>query len=107
MTRERRTSSSIKTSATARSNSVCDMPLRVRLTLGGVAHVAAAARPAHADTVGLHDPRDRDDFVAAHDQGPRLTVGAGHLRVHEHVLDLLAHSGEPVTRAPCAYLKAW
>src|SRR5205823_6420458 len=45
-------------------------------------------------------------LVAAHDEGPRLALGAGDLGVDEHVLDLLAAPGESVARPPASYLKA-
>src|SRR5436305_11937605 len=77
----------MRTSATPRSSSVWDK-------LG-------------AHSFRVDDSRDRDDLVPAHDKRPRLAVRAGNLRVDEHVLDLLAPSGEPIARAPRAYLKAW
>src|SRR5690349_19020193 len=81
-----RASLSIRTSPTADSSSVCD-------------------------TLGLHlgvldDSRHCDDLVAAHDEWPRLALGAGDLGIDEHVLDLLAPAGEPVARPPASYLKA-
>src|SRR5438067_583658 len=81
-----RASLSIRISPTALSSSVCD-------------------------TLGLHlgmldDARNGDDLVAAHDEGPRLALGAGDLGVDEHVLDLLAAPGESVARPPASYLKA-
>src|SRR2546423_6751795 len=77
----------MRISATSRSSSVCD-------TLG-------------AHSFRLDDARHRDDLVAAHDERPRLACGQRDLCVHEHVLDLLRPSGEPVAGAPGSYLKAW
>src|SRR5712691_7080058 len=48
-----------------------------------------------------------DDLVAAHDERPRFAFRAWNLGVDEHVLDLLAPSGEPVAGTPGSYLKAW
>src|SRR5437764_14049574 len=59
------------------------------------------------DSFRIDDARDRDDLVAPHNEGPRLALRAGDLRVDEHVLDLLAPPGEAVARAPGSYLKAW
>src|SRR5207244_9398964 len=85
--RARRASSSIRTSLTPRSSSAWD-------TLG-------------AHPLCLDDSRHGQDLVPAHDERPRLALRAGNLRVDENVLDLLAPPGEPVTRAPGSYLKAW
>ena len=54
---------------------------------------------------GSRRARDRDDLVPAHDERPRLAVGARDLRVDEHVLHLLAPPGEPIARAPRAHLE--
>src|SRR5437867_5774609 len=59
------------------------------------------------DSFRIDDARDRDDLVAPHNEGPRLALRAGNLRVDEHVLDLLAPPGEAVACAPGPYLKAW
>src|SRR5436305_10356778 len=70
----------------------------------------AAVNSVCADSVhslGVHDTRDCDDLVSAHDQGPALTVAARDLGVHEHVLDLLAAPGEPIAGPPPPYLKAF
>src|SRR5689334_20330851 len=77
----------MRISATSRSSSVCD-------TLD-------------ANSFRFHDPRYGDDLVTAHDERPRLACRTGDLCVHEHVLDLLLPSGEPVAGAPGPYLKAW
>src|SRR5213593_1531728 len=59
------------------------------------------------DSFRIDDARDRDALVAPHNEGPRLALRAGDLRVDEHVLDLLAPPGEAVACAPGSYLKAW
>src|SRR5207344_1747578 len=46
------------------------------------------------------------DLLAAHDERPRFALGSRDLGVDEHVLDLLAASGEPVAGPPATYLKA-
>src|SRR5438093_1144508 len=80
-------SSSIRTSPTPPSSSVCDTydrhPLRV------------------------DDPRHGDDLVAPHDERPTFAVGARDLGVDEHVLHLPLATGEPVAGPPPPYLKAW
>src|SRR5947199_372492 len=48
------------------------------------------------DSFRIDDARDRDDLVAPHNEGPRLALRAGDLRVDEHVLDLLAPPGAAV-----------
>ena len=80
-------SSSIRTSPTPRSSSVCD---------------TVCAHPLRLD-----DARHRDDLVAAHDERPAVTVGARDLGVDEHVLHLLRAAGEPVAGPPPPYSKAW
>src|SRR5207253_4170441 len=59
------------------------------------------------DPEGLDDPRNRDDLVPAPDEGPRLALRAGNLRIDEHVLDLLPPSGQTVARPPGSHSKAW
>src|SRR5438093_9332367 len=59
------------------------------------------------DSFRIDDARDRDDLVAPHNEGPRLALRAGDLRVDENVLDLLAPPGEAIACAPGSYLKAW
>src|SRR5579864_2385036 len=77
------TSSSIRTSVTARSSSVADSGhLRV-----------------------LDDAGHRHDLVAAHDERPRLPLRARHLRVDEHVLDLAPPTCQPVAGPPSAHSK--
>src|SRR5215204_1173116 len=80
-------SSSIRTSPTPCSTSVCDI--------------------GHLDLAVGHDPRDRDDLVAAHHEWPAFAVGARDLRVDEHVLDLPGAAGESVAGAPAANPKPW
>src|SRR6266852_1251107 len=75
-----RRASSISTWPTPASTSVCD---------------TSCGHP-----LGLDDPRDRDDLVAAYDEWPAFTVGARDLCVHEHILDLLRAAREPVSRTP-------
>src|SRR5215467_4438281 len=53
------------------------------------------------------DARHRDDLVPSHHEGPRLALRPGDLGVHEHVLNLLPPTGEPVARPPASYLKAF
>src|SRR5437764_1273515 len=78
-----RSSSSIRTSVTARSSSAADsFHLRV-----------------------LDDAGHGYDLVAAHDERPRLPLRAGHLRVDEHVLDLAPPTREPVAGPPSAHSK--
>src|SRR5215475_15682905 len=76
-------SSSIRTSVTARSSSVADS-----LHLGM-----------------LDDAGHRHDLVAAHDERPRLALRARHLRVDEHVLDLPPPTSQPVAGPPSAHSK--
>src|SRR6185437_6279417 len=78
-----RSSSSIRTSVTARSSSVADS-FYLRM---------------------LHDAGHREDFVAAHDERPRLPLGARHLCVDEHVLDLAPPTGQPVAGLPSSHSK--
>src|SRR5215469_10769377 len=80
-----RSSSSIRTSLTARSSSVA---LSVYLRV-------------------LHDSRHRDDLVAAHHERPRLALRARNLRVDEHVLDLASPPRQPVAGPPSAHSKPW
>src|SRR5215203_5840103 len=80
-------SSSIRTSPTPCSTSVCDMR--------------------HLDIAVGHDPRDRDDLVATHHERPAFAVGARDLRVDEHILDLRGPAGESVAGAPAANPKPW
>src|SRR4029077_12753189 len=47
----------------------------------------------------------REHLVAAHDERPRLPLGARHLRVDEHVLDLPPPTREPVAWLPSAHSK--
>src|SRR5215471_10536463 len=77
------TSSSIRTSVTARSSSVADS-LHLRM---------------------LDDAGHGHDLVAAHDERPRLPLRAGHLRVDEHVLDLAPPTRQPVAGPPSAHSK--
>src|SRR5215468_3478394 len=80
-----RSSSSIRTSVTARSSSVAlSAYLRMR-----------------------HDPRHRDDLVPADDERPRLALRPRNLRVDEHVLDLPSPPREPVAWPPSAHSKPW
>src|SRR3954465_9865430 len=79
-----RASSSIRISVTARSSSVADsLPLRI-----------------------FDDAGHGHDFVAAHDERPRLALRARHLRVDEHVLDLAPPTRHPVAGPPSAHSKA-
>src|SRR5258706_4470378 len=80
-------SSSIRTSPTPRSSSVCDTD--------------------RAHPLGFDDAWDGDHVVTADDQGPPFTVGARDLGVDEPVLHLLPASGEPVAGSPASYLKPW
>src|SRR5713226_1921225 len=80
-------SSSMRTSETPRSSSVCDT--------------------FDVHSFRLDDARHRDHVVPAHDERPRLACRPGDLRVDEHVLDLLRSPDEPITGAPGPYLKAW
>src|SRR5689334_3689662 len=80
-------SSSISTSPTPRSSSVCDTRRR---------------HPLRVD-----DPRDGDDLVSAHHERPAFTVGSRDLGGDEPVLHLPPPPGEPVAGAPSPYLKAW
>src|SRR5205823_11217311 len=78
-----RSSSSIRTSVTARSSSAADsFHLRV-----------------------LDDAGHGYDLVAAHDERPRLPLRARHLRVDEHVLDLAPPTSQPVAGLPSAHSK--
>src|SRR5207248_695436 len=78
-----RSSSSIRTSVTARSSSAADsFHLRV-----------------------LDDAGHGYDLVAAHDERPRLPLRARHLRVDEHVLDLAPPTRQPVPGPPSAHSK--
>src|SRR5437763_5855431 len=78
-----RSSSSIRTSVTARSSSAADsVHLRV-----------------------LDDARHRYDLVTAHDERPRIAVRARHLRVDEHVLDLAPPACQPVAGPPSTHSK--
>src|SRR5512146_784201 len=79
-------SSSISTSPTPRSSSVCD---------------TSNAHPLHVDDSGY-----RHDLVTPYDERPAVAVGAGDLGVDEHVLHLLRAACEPVARPPASYLKA-
>ena len=54
-----------------------------------------ASRPATSTSPGIGD-----DLVAAHDERPRLPLGARDLRVDEHVLHLPPPPREPIARAP-------
>ena len=54
----------------------------------------------------VHDPGHGDDLVAADDERPGLALRPRHLRVDEHVLDLLAAAGEPVARRASRALEA-
>src|SRR5262245_15856737 len=78
-------SSSISTSPTPRSSSVCD---------------TSSTHPFHVD-----DPGYRHDLVAPHDERPAVAIGARDLGVDEHVLHLLRATGEPVARPPASYFK--
>src|SRR5207248_7985764 len=78
-----RSSSSIRTSVTARSSSAADsFHLRV-----------------------LDDAGRGYALVAAHDERPRLPRRARHLRVDEHVLDLAPPTCQPVAGPPSAHSK--
>src|SRR3954453_21493713 len=79
-------SSSISTSPTPRSSSVCD---------------TSRTHPLLLDDAGY-----RHDLVTAHDERPAVAVGARDLGVDEHVLHLLRSAGEPVARPPASYLEA-
>src|SRR5882672_11449413 len=80
-------SSSTRISPTPASTSVCDTSCRHPL--------------------GLDDPGDGHDLVAAHDERPAFTVGAGNLGIDEHILDLPGAACEPIARPPPSYLKPW
>src|SRR3954452_18782971 len=82
-----RRSSSIRTSPTPRSTSVCD-------TVG-------------PHPLPLEDPGHGDDLVAAHDERPALTVRPRDLGVDEHVLHLPRPTLQPVAWPPSPYLKPW
>src|SRR5918994_2088751 len=86
MIRDCSVGSSISTSPTAPSSSVC---------------VTLRAHP-----LGFDDARHCDDLVTAHDERPRLALGAGDLGVDEHILDLPPAPGKSVAGAPPSYLKA-
>src|SRR3954454_6089199 len=78
-----RSSSSIRISVTARSSSVADsFDLRM-----------------------LDDAGHGHDFVAAHDERPRLALRARHLRVDAHVLDLAPPTRQPVAGPPSTHSK--
>src|SRR3954469_20401861 len=77
-------SSSIRTSTTARSNSVADS----------------------VDLGMLDDAGDGDDLVPAHHERPGLSFRARDLGVDEHVLDLLRPSGETVAGLPSSHFEA-
>src|SRR4051794_35152723 len=79
-----RSSSSIKTSVTARSSSVADS---VHLRM-------------------LDDPGHGHDLVAAHDERPRLPLRARHLGIDEHVLDLAPPTRQAVAGPPSTHSKA-
>src|SRR5215831_1728071 len=76
-------SSSIRTSVTARSSSVADS-----LHLGM-----------------LDDAGHRHDLVAAHDERPRLALRARHLCVDEHVLNLAPPTRQAVAGPPSTHSK--
>src|SRR5215218_5882557 len=78
-------SSSIRTSPTPCSTSVC-----------GTGHLDLAVRD---------DSRHRDDLVAAHHERPAFAVRARDFGIDEHVLDLPGAAGEPVAGAPAANLQ--
>src|SRR5919204_764188 len=78
-----RSSSSIRTSVTARSSSVAD---NFHLWM-------------------LDDAGHGYDLVAEHDERPRLALRARHLRVDEHVLDLAPPTCQPVAGPPSAHSK--
>src|SRR5215210_1341082 len=80
-------SSSIRTSPTPCSTSVCDT--------------------ARLDCGVCDDPGHGHDLVAAHDERPAFAVGARDLRVDEHVLDLPGAAGESVAGTPTANPKPW
>src|SRR6266516_2901268 len=131
-----RASLSIRISPTALSSSVCiPLRLRLALTgetvfppcapffrdrIVRAAHVGApddcvgiiaaqggvATYPNVVYAIGLDDSLHCDYFPAAHDEGPRLALGAGDLGVDKHVLDLLPPPGKSVARPPASYLKA-
>src|SRR5919109_1450758 len=54
---------------------------------------------------GHRHPGNRDDFVAAHDERPRVALRARHLCVHEQILHLLARAREAVARTPRAHVE--
>src|SRR3712207_154712 len=87
--RSRRTSSSIRTSATPFSTSV-----RAWYTL-------------RLHPVDVDDARHRDDFVAPDDERPCLPLRPRHLGVHEDILNLLAAPCETIARAPAADPQPW
>src|SRR5690348_1531923 len=78
-----RSSSSMRTSVTARSSSAADS-FHLRM---------------------LDDARHGYDLVAAHDERPRLALRARHLRVDEHVLDLPPPTCESVAGPPSTHSK--
>ena len=51
------------------------------------------------------EARNRHDLVSSDDERPGLALRAGHLRVHEHILDLLPPAREPVARPPRAHVR--
>src|SRR5437762_4367386 len=53
----------------------------------------------------LDDAGHRDDLAAAHDERPRLSLRAWHLRVDEHVLDLAPPTRQPVAGSPSTHSK--
>src|SRR2546421_3041758 len=87
-TRGRSRSSSMRTSDTPRSSSVCCDTLDAR-------------------SFRVDDARNCDHVVSTHDERPRLAGGTGDLRVDEHVLDLLRPPSEPIAGTPGPYLTAW
>src|SRR6201993_84606 len=78
-----RSSSSIRTSVTARSSSAADSSHLRMLDDAGHGH----------------------DLVAAHDERPRLPLRARHLRVDAHVLDLAPPTCQPVAGPPSTHSK--
>src|SRR2546423_3407825 len=100
-----RSSSSIRTSVTARSSSAADMSF-LRHRQSRRLRVACSVEPTHAVHLRvLDDARHRYDLVTAHDERPRIAVRARHLRVDEHVLDLPPPTCESVAGPPSTHSK--
>src|SRR5579859_4647283 len=100
-----RSSSSTRTSVTARSSSAADNSF-LRRRQSRHLWVACSVEPTHAFHLRVLDDAGHGyDLVAAHDERPRLTLRARHLRVDEHVLDLAPPTCQPVAGPPSTHSK--